>query len=214
MQVWTSYMYGLYPTCVYSFLAFLFGHNLHFNCFYVKIKRKCRFQWMSIVAKNFIHFIFSITERKWIYICVRCTSMWCLSIIKVKCTSSSHNPSEEAKQIMFRLILSRLSFALSASKIKEKARVVAMDLRGHGKTSTENELDLSIEVWNLMLCKKKMEGLICNTCAQSFFWILFALKGFVVWRCLQWQILCNDVLAVLKTMYADSPPAVVLVGHR
>lgn len=42
--------------------------------------------------------------------------------------------------------LCRLSFALSASKIKEKARVVAMDLRGHGKSSTENELDLSIEV--------------------------------------------------------------------
>lgn len=42
--------------------------------------------------------------------------------------------------------LDRLSFALAASKIKEKARVVAMDLRGHGKSSTENELDLSIEV--------------------------------------------------------------------
>lgn len=42
----------------------------------------------------------------------------------------------------------RLSFALSASKIKEKARVVAMDLRGHGKSSTENDLDLSIEVHN------------------------------------------------------------------
>ncbi|KAI5668905.1 hypothetical protein M9H77_18758 [Catharanthus roseus] len=38
-----------------------------------------------------------------------------------------------------------LSFALAASKIKEKARVIAMDLRGHGKSSTENELDLSIE---------------------------------------------------------------------
>ncbi|RVW86279.1 Protein phosphatase methylesterase 1 [Vitis vinifera] len=68
--------------------------------------------------------------------------------------------------------LDRLSFALAASKIKEKARVVAMDLRGHGKSSTENELDLSIET------------------------------------------LCNDVLAVLKKMYGDSPPAIVLVGHR
>ncbi|KAL2519798.1 esterase/lipase/thioesterase family protein [Forsythia ovata] len=66
---------------------------------------------------------------------------------------------------------SGLSFALSASKMKEKARVVAMDLRGHGKSSTEDELNLSIET------------------------------------------LCNDVLAVLKTMYGDSPPAVVLVGH-
>ncbi|KAJ9167298.1 hypothetical protein P3X46_021962 [Hevea brasiliensis] len=66
---------------------------------------------------------------------------------------------------------SGLSFALSASKIKEKARVVAIDLRGHGKTSTENDLDLSIETMS------------------------------------------TDVLAVLKEMYGDSPPAIVLVGH-
>lgn len=66
---------------------------------------------------------------------------------------------------------SGLSFAIAASKIKDKARVVAMDLRGHGKSSTENDLDLSIET------------------------------------------LCGDVIAVLKTMYGDSPPAVVLVGH-
>lgn len=43
-------------------------------------------------------------------------------------------------------IFARLSFALAASIIKEKARVVAMDMRGHGKSSAENELDLSIEV--------------------------------------------------------------------
>ncbi|KAL5778699.1 hypothetical protein ACOSQ2_009436 [Xanthoceras sorbifolium] len=66
---------------------------------------------------------------------------------------------------------SGLSFALSASKIKEKARVVAMDMRGHGKSSTENDLDLSIET------------------------------------------MCNDVFAVVKAMYGDSPPAIVLVGH-
>ncbi|CAI9117141.1 OLC1v1018483C1 [Oldenlandia corymbosa var. corymbosa] len=66
---------------------------------------------------------------------------------------------------------SGLSFALSASILKEKARVVAMDFRGHGKSATENELDLSVET------------------------------------------LCNDVVAVLKTMYGDSPPAIVLVGH-
>lgn len=41
---------------------------------------------------------------------------------------------------------SRLSFALSAKQIKEKAKVVALDLRGHGKSFTENDLDLSIEV--------------------------------------------------------------------
>ncbi|XP_044480357.1 protein phosphatase methylesterase 1-like isoform X2 [Mangifera indica] len=66
---------------------------------------------------------------------------------------------------------SGLSFALSTSKIKEKARVVALDLRGHGKSSTENDLDLSVET------------------------------------------MCNDVLAVVKEMYGESPPAIVLVGH-
>lgn len=40
----------------------------------------------------------------------------------------------------------RLSFGLAASKIKEKARVVSMDLRGHGKSYTDDDLDLSIEV--------------------------------------------------------------------
>ncbi|KAL5559861.1 hypothetical protein UlMin_036072 [Ulmus minor] len=66
---------------------------------------------------------------------------------------------------------SGLSFALSAAKIKEKARVVAMDLRGHGKSTSENDLDLSVET------------------------------------------MCNDVLAVVKAMYGESPPAIVLVGH-
>ncbi|KAB1210956.1 Protein phosphatase methylesterase 1 [Morella rubra] len=66
---------------------------------------------------------------------------------------------------------SGLSFALAASKIKEKARVVALDLRGHGKSVTDNDLDLSIET------------------------------------------MCNDVLAILRAMYGDSPPAIVLVGH-
>ncbi|XP_075108355.1 uncharacterized protein LOC107825366 isoform X2 [Nicotiana tabacum] len=64
-----------------------------------------------------------------------------------------------------------LSFALAASKIKEKARIVAMDLRGHGKSATQNDVDLSIET------------------------------------------LCGDVFSVLKTMYGDAPPAIVLVGH-
>ncbi|ONK57754.1 uncharacterized protein A4U43_C09F3750 [Asparagus officinalis] len=66
---------------------------------------------------------------------------------------------------------SGLSFALTTRKIKERARVVAMDLRGHGKSSTDNDVDLSIDT------------------------------------------LCNDVLAVLKAMYGDSPPAIILVGH-
>lgn len=43
----------------------------------------------------------------------------------------------------------RLSFALAASKMKEKARVVAIDLRGHGKSSAENDIYLSIEVYTI-----------------------------------------------------------------
>ncbi|XP_057450129.1 uncharacterized protein LOC130741296 [Lotus japonicus] len=66
---------------------------------------------------------------------------------------------------------SGLSFAVSASRIKEKARVVAMDLRGHGKSLTDNDFDLSIET------------------------------------------MCNDALAVIKELYGDSPPAIILVGH-
>ncbi|XLV02134.1 hypothetical protein S245_016471, partial [Arachis hypogaea] len=66
---------------------------------------------------------------------------------------------------------SGLSFALSASKIKEKARVVAMDFRGHGKSVSDNDLDLSVET------------------------------------------MCNDVIAVIKQLYGESPPAIILVGH-
>lgn len=40
---------------------------------------------------------------------------------------------------------SGLSFALSAGLMKEKVRVVAMDMRGHGSTFTEDETDLSVE---------------------------------------------------------------------
>ncbi|XP_062225735.1 uncharacterized protein LOC133924280 isoform X4 [Phragmites australis] len=61
--------------------------------------------------------------------------------------------------------------ATRASHIKDKARVVAMDLRGHGRSTTSDDLDLSIET------------------------------------------LTNDVLAVIRTMYGDSPPAIILVGH-
>ncbi|CAN6275773.1 unnamed protein product [Urochloa humidicola] len=66
---------------------------------------------------------------------------------------------------------SGLSFALAASHMKDKARVVAMDLRGHGKSTTSNDLDLSIDT------------------------------------------LTNDVIAVIRTMYGASPPAIILVGH-
>ncbi|PON72580.1 Protein phosphatase methylesterase [Trema orientale] len=65
-----------------------------------------------------------------------------------------------------------MEVVILASKIKEKARVVAMDLRGHGKSTSENDLDLSVET------------------------------------------MCNDVVAVVKAMYGNSPPAIVLVGHR
>ncbi|KAF2290444.1 hypothetical protein GH714_013201 [Hevea brasiliensis] len=55
---------------------------------------------------------------------------------------------------------SGLSLALSANKIKEKARVVAIDLRGHGKTSTENDLDLSIGTMcnDVLAVLKEMNG--------------------------------------------------------
>ncbi|XP_003579844.2 protein phosphatase methylesterase 1 [Brachypodium distachyon] len=66
---------------------------------------------------------------------------------------------------------SGLSFALAANRIKEKSHVVAMDLRGHGKSTTSDDLDLSIET------------------------------------------LTNDVISVIRTMYGDSTPAIILVGH-
>jgi protein phosphatase methylesterase 1 len=66
---------------------------------------------------------------------------------------------------------SGLSFALAAGKLKQKVRVVAMDLRGHGNSQTDDETDISIER------------------------------------------LCEDVLAVIKTLYGHDPPAIVLVGH-
>lgn len=66
---------------------------------------------------------------------------------------------------------SGLSFALAAEKLKQKARVVAIDLRGHGMSQTDDDTDISIER------------------------------------------LCEDVLAVIKTLYGDDPPAIVLVGH-
>lgn len=66
---------------------------------------------------------------------------------------------------------SGLSFALAAGKLKQKVRVVAMDLRGHGKSQTDDDTNISIER------------------------------------------LCEDVLAVIKTLYGHDPPAIVLVGH-
>jgi protein phosphatase methylesterase 1 len=39
-----------------------------------------------------------------------------------------------------------LSFALVAGKMKEKVRVVAMDARGHGLSSTEDDSDLSAQM--------------------------------------------------------------------
>lgn len=44
---------------------------------------------------------------------------------------------------------SGLSFALVAGMMKEKVRVVAMDLRGHGLSQTDNDTDLSTET----ICK-------------------------------------------------------------
>lgn len=62
--------------------------------------------------------------------------------------------SDFLKEVINWIHFGRLSFALSTSKIKEKARVVAMDLRGHGKSSSENDLDLSVEVQIINTRKK------------------------------------------------------------
>ncbi|EFJ23678.1 hypothetical protein SELMODRAFT_415578 [Selaginella moellendorffii] len=66
---------------------------------------------------------------------------------------------------------SGLSFALSARMLKEKVKVAAMDMRGHGSTRTSDDLDLSAET------------------------------------------LCQDVLDVIRTMYKNDPPSIVLIGH-
>jgi pimeloyl-ACP methyl ester carboxylesterase len=47
------------------------------------------------------------------------------------------------------VILGRLSFALAAGKLKQKVRVVAMDLRGHGNSQTDDETDISIEAGDI-----------------------------------------------------------------
>ncbi|KAB2594619.1 protein phosphatase methylesterase 1 [Pyrus ussuriensis x Pyrus communis] len=75
------------------------------------------------------------------------------------------------QELMDQLYSVYMEVVTQASKIKEKARVVAMDLRGHGKSTTANDTDLSIET------------------------------------------MCNDVLAVVKAMYGNSLPAIVLVGR-
>lgn len=87
-----------------------------------------------------------------------------------------------------------------------------MDLRGHGKSSTENEIDMSIEVHIFN----------CSILENSFFFFKALKLGISIISSLflvgtvtcALQTLCNDVQAVVKTMYGDTPPAIVLVGHR
>lgn len=48
---------------------------------------------------------------------------------------------------------------------------------------------------------------------------LFLISGHITMSffrsfCLPLQTLTNDVIAVIRTMYGDSPPAIILVGHR
>lgn len=38
---------------------------------------------------------------------------------------------------------SAMSFALAAKSLKQKARVMAFDFRGHGETVTNNDVDLA-----------------------------------------------------------------------
>lgn len=115
------------------------------------------------------------------------------------------NEKHYVKSVRFYFL--RLSFALAASKLKEKARIVAMDLRGHGKSATQNDVDLSIEVL-LKDVSYYYELQYLMLLRNSFFPIS------MLWWCCWLQTLCGDVFSVLKTMYGDAPPAIVLVGHR
>ena len=45
-------------------------------------------------------------------------------------------------------LCSRLTFAVAAKEMKEKVQLVAVDLRGHGLTTTDNDHDLSAQVKN------------------------------------------------------------------
>ncbi|XP_020519045.1 protein phosphatase methylesterase 1 isoform X4 [Amborella trichopoda] len=75
------------------------------------------------------------------------------------------------QELMDPLCFVSMVVVIQARQMKEKAQVVAMDMRGHGRSCTDNDKDMSIET------------------------------------------LCNDVLAVLKALYGDSAPAIILVGH-
>lgn len=65
---------------------------------------------------------------------------------------------------------------MAASKIKEKARVVSMDLRGHGKTYTQNDVDLSIQVLkNDVSCYYELQHLMLlrsSYCPNSHFMVV------------------------------------------
>lgn len=48
-------------------------------------------------------------------------------------------------------LCSRLTFAVAAKEMKDKVQVVAVDLRGHGLTTTDSDNDLSAQVSNSLL---------------------------------------------------------------
>jgi protein phosphatase methylesterase 1 len=87
-----------------------------------------------------------------------------------------------------------------------------MDLRGHGKSSTDNDLDLSIEVKIILRSKTQQ---LFDFVHKFVMYVLFLTIVFLILPYVfTFQTLCNDVIALIKTMYGDSPPAIILVGHR
>lgn len=86
-----------------------------------------------------------------------------------------------------------------------------MDLRGHGKSLSDNDLDLSIEVQET----KPIKAGFCVWCwANGFGSCSSPYMNCYPHFFFSFQTLCDDVLAVVKSLYGDSPPAIVLVGHR
>lgn len=88
-----------------------------------------------------VHFIINMLKSK--QNALPPSLKWCIGIV---CSFMDLLSFFLLSHVMFSYLYYRLSFALAASEIKEKTRVVAMDLRGHGKSSTDNDLDLSVEV--------------------------------------------------------------------
>lgn len=76
---------------------------------------------------------------------------------------------------------SGLSFALAAGSMKHKVRVVAMDLRGHGRSETSNDNDISIET----LCNDVFEVIaaLYGDSAPALIFVGHSMGGAVAVHC-------------------------------